>query len=151
LDSGEVETGPAEPPPPAPPVRAPRRLEKMAVRWQGVVGKLDVALLLEEVQFDPTRTTAEAQWLKENTPKAPEAGPAPPQAPPAPVPPPGRGAGLPPAALKRQQFLVLRSWDRTTGRPGGPLRLLQGNRLQVQVTLDGRFLCLRDALPSPDE
>jgi hypothetical protein len=50
LDTGQVETGPAEHAPPAPPIQAPRHLERLAVRWQGVVGPTYTALVLEEVR-----------------------------------------------------------------------------------------------------
>jgi outer membrane protein assembly factor BamB len=49
------------------------------------------------------------------------------------------------------QKLVFRSWDAATGRATGDRELLQGTRLMVLPALDDRFLCLRDALPSPDE
>ena len=36
LDTGQVETGPEEPAAGRAPAQAPRRFEKLAVRWQGV-------------------------------------------------------------------------------------------------------------------
>jgi hypothetical protein len=49
------------------------------------------------------------------------------------------------------QKLVLYSWDRATQKPAEPMELLQGKRLIVMPTMDGRFLCLRETNPRPDE
>jgi hypothetical protein len=48
------------------------------------------------------------------------------------------------------QRLVLRSWDPDTEEEDEPVELLRGRRLLVQTTFDGRYLCLRDAIPNPD-
>ncbi len=85
--------------PPAPPA-PPRELEKLAVRWQGVVGKSLKALVLE------------TDGVK--------------------------------------QRLVLRSWALADGVAGPEKELLAGKRLMAQATVDDRFLCVRDAFPSPD-
>jgi hypothetical protein len=49
------------------------------------------------------------------------------------------------------QRLVLLSWDAATGEPQPERELLQGKRLHVRATVNDRFLCLRDAVPSPDQ
>jgi hypothetical protein len=49
-----------------------------------------------------------------------------------------------------QQRLVLCSWDLATGQAGALVELLRGKRLLAQPTVDDRFLCVRDAFPSPD-
>jgi outer membrane protein assembly factor BamB len=49
------------------------------------------------------------------------------------------------------QQLVLYGWNSATGQPLPPKPLLQGKRLLVRATLNGQHLCLRDALPSPDQ
>jgi hypothetical protein len=48
------------------------------------------------------------------------------------------------------QKLIFGSWDAATGKATGARELLQGARLMVLPAIDQRFLCLRDALPSPD-
>lgn len=50
-----------------------------------------------------------------------------------------------------KQVVNLRVWDRISGKQAAPIELLRGYRPIVQTTLDGRFLCLRDATPSPDQ
>jgi hypothetical protein len=96
LATGKV-TQSDEPPPTTP--RPPKELEKLAVRWQGVVGARTKALVLED-----------------------DGG---------------------------QQKLVLRSWG-ADGVAGPSVELLAGKRLVAQATVDDRFLCVRDAFPSPD-
>jgi hypothetical protein len=49
------------------------------------------------------------------------------------------------------QRLVLQSWDAATGQPQPEHEMLQGKRLLVRATLNDRLLCLRDAVPSPDQ
>jgi hypothetical protein len=49
------------------------------------------------------------------------------------------------------QKLVLQSWDASTGQAQPAHELLQGERLIVRPTLNDRYLCLRDTLPSPDQ
>jgi hypothetical protein len=85
--------------PPAPPT-PPRELEKLTVRWQGVVGKAFKALVLD------------SDGVK--------------------------------------QRLVLRSWSLVDGAAGPEKELLTGKRLIALATVDDRFLCIRDAFPSPD-
>src|SRR5262249_14430885 len=51
----------------------------------------------------------------------------------------------------REQRVVLRSWDLPTGKEGPAKELARGKRLAVRPTLDERFLCVRDAVPSPDQ
>jgi hypothetical protein len=101
LDSGRVEQGPAETAAASGPPEVSPELEKKAIRWQGQVGNLRAAILLDE--------------------------------------------------SSGHQALVLHTWDRATGREGQPKELARGNRLLVQPTLDGHFLCLRDAGSAPDE
>jgi hypothetical protein len=48
------------------------------------------------------------------------------------------------------QRLMLRSWDPDTEEEDEAVELLRGRRLLVQTTFDGRYLCLRDAIPNPD-
>jgi hypothetical protein len=50
-----------------------------------------------------------------------------------------------------QQRFVLHSWNQQADGSLTAKELLHGKRLQVRVTLDERFLCLREASPSPDE
>jgi hypothetical protein len=50
-----------------------------------------------------------------------------------------------------EQRLVLRGWDLTSGLEQAPRVLLDGKRLIVRATLNERYLCIRDAVPSPDE
>jgi hypothetical protein len=83
------------------PPKPPADLAKRVVRWQGVVGGVYKALVLEE--------TAEGQRL------------------------------------------VLCGWDIKNGQPLAPRELLQGKRLLVRATLNEQYLCLRDAIPSPDQ
>jgi hypothetical protein len=124
LETGQVQEAPAEkaPLPPAP--KLPRQLERLAVRWHGVVGRHFLALVLEDAPQPPA-------------PKGPPAK----DKPPGPV----------PRAPRPDQVLVLRSWDWLTGKAAEPRELRRGRRLVVLPTLDEKFLCLRDAAPSPDE
>jgi hypothetical protein len=46
--------------------------------------------------------------------------------------------------------LVLHSWDRN-GKQQPERELLRGKRLLAVPTLDDRYLCVRDILPSPEE
>jgi hypothetical protein len=48
LDTGIVESGPAEKTETGPPPKALKELEKLAVRWQGAIGPFTAALVLEE-------------------------------------------------------------------------------------------------------
>lgn len=48
------------------------------------------------------------------------------------------------------QHLVFYEWNTTTKQPQTPRELLQGKRLLVRATVDDQYLCLRDAVPSPD-
>jgi hypothetical protein len=50
-----------------------------------------------------------------------------------------------------QQRLVLHSWDQQSDKAEEPKELLKGKRLVLRTTLDERFLCLREASPSPDD
>jgi hypothetical protein len=50
-----------------------------------------------------------------------------------------------------QQTLILRTWDRATGKEGQAKELAKGKRLLLLPTLDGHFLCLRDGGLAPDE
>jgi hypothetical protein len=50
-----------------------------------------------------------------------------------------------------EQQLVLQGWDLTTGLTQTPRVLIDGKRLIVRATLNGTYLCIRDAVPSPDE
>ncbi len=52
------------------------------------------------------------------------------------------------AAGKR---LVLLGWDGVTGQPEPPRVLLEGDRPVVRVAANDRYLCLRDAVPSPEQ
>jgi hypothetical protein len=99
LETGRVVMGPAEKAAPAAEV-FPDELDKLAVRWHGVVGDAHKAVVLEE--YGPV------------------------------------------------QRLVLSSWDPDTQEEDDPVELLRGRRLLVQTTFDGRYLCLRDAIPNPD-
>jgi hypothetical protein len=99
LDTGRVTQGPAEAAAPAA-EGFPDELDKLSVRWHGVVGDAHKAVVLEE--YGPV------------------------------------------------QRLVLRSWDPDTEEEDDPVELLRGRRLLVQTTYDGRYLCLRDAIPNPD-
>jgi hypothetical protein len=49
------------------------------------------------------------------------------------------------------QQLVLHSWSQTTGQHLSSQELIQGQRLLLRASLDGRYLCLRDSVPSPDQ
>jgi hypothetical protein len=64
---------------------------------------------------------------------------------------PALNGGPTPPPARRQQKLVLLAWDLKTSKPAPPGTLLVGLRPTVLPTLDGRFLCLRDDAPSPDE
>jgi hypothetical protein len=108
----------------APPAVA-KHLEKKALRWTARAGRYFLALELAAV--DPNE---ELRQLV----AAAKAGPA--------------------AKSKRarpESRLVLWAWASDSGLPALQQELLRGRRLMVQTTLDGRYLCLRDALPSPDE
>jgi hypothetical protein len=48
------------------------------------------------------------------------------------------------------QLLVLRSWEQQGSRPIARQELARGKRVLVLPTLDGRYLCLREAPPRPD-
>jgi hypothetical protein len=61
------------------------------------------------------------------------------------------GAAQHPGLIQREQRLVLLTWDRASQTPYPPRELLRGRRLMAQPTLDGKLLCLRDALPRPDD
>jgi hypothetical protein len=50
-----------------------------------------------------------------------------------------------------EQKLVLMSWAKDGSVLESPPALLRGRRLQVLATLDNRYLCVRDASPSPDQ
>jgi hypothetical protein len=114
LATGQVRLGePEKTTPPAKP-RVPRQLEKLSVRWHGVVGRHLLAVGLENVP-----------------------------------PPPGSTARLNPSTATRK--LVLYGWDRQTGKPIKKRDLLPGRQPEVLASLDGRFLCLRDTAPPPDE
>jgi hypothetical protein len=49
------------------------------------------------------------------------------------------------------QRLVLYAWDAKTGQARDQRELLQGKRLLVRTTVNDQYLCLRDAIPSPDQ
>lgn len=49
------------------------------------------------------------------------------------------------------QRLVLYGWNAKTGQPLDPRELLQGKRLTVRATVNDQHLCIRDAVPSPDQ
>jgi hypothetical protein len=50
-----------------------------------------------------------------------------------------------------KETLVLRSWDYATHAVQGAKELAQGKTPVVLATTDERFLCVREALPSPDQ
>ncbi len=50
-----------------------------------------------------------------------------------------------------KEKLVLHSWDRATHTAQGAKELAQGKSLIVLATVDERYLCVREALPSPDQ
>jgi hypothetical protein len=133
LDGGPPEMLPAVQPaapanePPRPPQAVAKHLEKKALRWTGQAGHYFLALELAEV--DPAE---ELRQLVE----AAKANPT---------------AAAKPKRDKPEYQLVLWAWDTASGAPVLTRELLRGRRPVVQTTLDGRCLCLRDALPSPDE
>jgi hypothetical protein len=47
--------------------------------------------------------------------------------------------------------MELRTWDSTTGEAKEPIVLRIGKRLLVQPTMDQQYLCVRQAMSSPDE
>jgi hypothetical protein len=49
------------------------------------------------------------------------------------------------------QRFVFQAWSLTTGDALPPRELLQGKRLLVRATENNQYLCLRDAVPSPDQ
>jgi hypothetical protein len=49
------------------------------------------------------------------------------------------------------QRLVLYAWDAKTGQARDQRELLQGKRLLVRAAVNDQYLCLRDAVPSPDQ
>jgi hypothetical protein len=135
LDSGQPESLPAAPPalrkgetPPA----VAKRLEKKALRWTGRAGRYFLALELTTVDADEEQRQMLVAAAK-------------------------YGPAAVAAAVARQKKakpearLVLWAWGADSGLPVLEQELLRGQRLVVQTTLDGRYLCLRDALPSPDE
>jgi hypothetical protein len=101
LETGVVETGPAETVKPEPVTPPLKELEKLAVRWQGAMGPFTCAIVMEET-----------------------------------------AAG---------QSLMLRLWDKATGKEFQSKELVTGKRLLVQTTLDGHHLCIRDGGTTPDE
>jgi hypothetical protein len=82
------------------PLKAPQDFVKYQLRWQGFVGCVYKALVLEET-----------------------------------------AAG---------QRLLLRGWDITSGLEGQSREVFHGARLVIQPTLNDRYVCVRDAVPSPD-
>jgi hypothetical protein len=126
LLTGKVTPGPGEEEP-APPVRAPKRFEQLAIRWHALLGHKELALVEETVASPPQarRATAPEQTT---------------------------GFGRPGLwALSRpERVLILRAWDRHTGKVLSSRPLLRGRSPHTCLTLDGQFLCLRDARPSPD-
>jgi hypothetical protein len=50
-----------------------------------------------------------------------------------------------------EQQLVLHAWNRTTGVAETPHVLFSGKRLVVCATVNSQFLCIRDAMPSPEQ
>ena len=136
LDSGQAEllpvSRPAAPKDDAllPPAAVAKHLEKKALRWTGRAGHFFLALELTEVD-------ASGGLLK--LAEAAKAGPA------------AFAAAAKPKEGKPESRLVLWAWGAQSGLPALQQELLRGRRLVVQTTLDGRYLCLRDALPSPDE
>jgi hypothetical protein len=136
LDSGQAEMLPAVRPAapkdeaPLPPPAVAKHLEKKALRWTGRAGHFFLALELTEV--DPNEGLLKLA-------EAAKAGPA------------ALAAAATKPKGKPESRLVLWAWGSESGLPALQQELLRGRRLVVQTTLDGRYLCLRDALPSPDE
>lgn len=52
--------------------------------------------------------------------------------------------------LPSSQRLLLRAWG-PDGRAAAPIELAQGKHLLAHTSLDGRFLCVREAVPPPDD
>jgi hypothetical protein len=50
-----------------------------------------------------------------------------------------------------KQKVLLMSWDRAGAPRNPPQDLHAGKQLTVLATLDNRMVCVRDALPSPDQ
>lgn len=134
----------APPCPTEPPPAIAKHLEKKALRWTGRNGHFFLALELAEVdRNEELRQLAAA--AKANA-KANAKGKA-------------KADPLVEAMLaaakakpgKPEYRLVLWAWGLQSGLPALRQELLRGQRLVVQTTLDGRCLCVRDALPSPDE
>ncbi len=137
LDNGQVTmlpaAGPAAPAEEVPPPPAvAKHLEKKALRWTGRAGPFFLALELAEV--DPNEELRLLAAAAKANPLAAAAL-----------------AAAKPKEGKPDSRLVLWAWGAQSGVPVLQQELLRGRRLVVQTTLDGRYLCVRDALPSPDE
>ncbi len=150
LDGGQAETLPAARPAapkeeaPLPPPTVAKHLEKKALRWTGQAGPFFLALELAEIDPDEElRQFAAAAKAnakgKGKTDPLTEAMLA------------AAKAEAKAKAGKPEYRLVLWAWGTQSGLPALRQELLRGRRPVVQTTLDGRFLCVRDALPSPDE
>lgn len=136
LDGAPPELLPAGKPVPATETPRPspavaKRLEKKALRWTGQAGRYFLALELAEVD-----TAEERRLLLESVKANPVAA---------------AQVAAQPKDTKPEYRLVLWGWASDSGLPVLRSELLRGRRPVVQTTLDGRCLCVRDALPSPDE
>ncbi len=136
LDSGQAEQERTAARPTAkgettlPPPAVAKHLEKKALRWTGRAGPFFLAVELTEVDRSEALLKIAA---------AAKAGPD------------AFAAATAQSKEKPQSRLVLWAWGSQSGLPALQQELLRGRRLVVQTTLDGRYLCVRDALPSPDE
>jgi hypothetical protein len=129
LLTGKVTAGPsAARPATAEPARAPRYLEKVHVRWQAITADKHVAVVQE---FEPAPGTA-------------------PDYPPGFGGETGFGRHGPGGVAERQEVLVLRMWDRRTGKVLAERPLMRGRSLRFGLSLGETAFCVREARPSPD-
>jgi hypothetical protein len=140
LETGSVETGPAEQVPPSPTAQLPRQLQKQAVRWSRLIDRHLLALVLIDADpsakiaptsdFHSTKDGGEVPW----GPKKP-----------------GTRDDAVRVPKPREYILRLHAWDWLTGKPMPPRDLIRGRRPTVLPTLDNEYLLLHDAGAAPDE
>jgi hypothetical protein len=121
LESGEVETGPAEKPPPAASASLPRQLQKQDIRWHRIIGRYLVALVV--VEHRSKKKPGAPQSTEEDLPL---------------------GSG-------RLFDLEIRSWELRTGKPQRPYVAYTCRQPVILASLDNYYLLFREALPAPDE